>query len=387
MPTMFLFIYFLMMPAIIIWACIQFSAIRKIGIVLLCYFAGLFIGNVFDLSHIPPADLETFSGIMIMIALPLLLFSLNIRSWFSELAGKALLSMILAITSVTIIVGVLTFFYSERYAEEAYQLAGLSVGVYTGGTPNLASIQAALDVNSDLFAVFLAYDTVLSLLFIVFVLTIGRSVFQLILPRFKQQNESANNNGDIAEIEDITLYKDLIKPSYLKYLLGALLLSIILFAISFGISSFFASSMQTAVIILCITTFGVAISLIDRVRQIPRTFSFGMYFIYIFCIIIGSMTRLENLSFVNGDIFIYVGTAIFGSMLLHALFCKIFSIDTDTFLVTSTAAICSPPFIPLVAASIKNPSVILSGLSMGILGYIAGNYLGISIGLLFRSWI
>jgi uncharacterized membrane protein len=49
------------------------------------------------------------------------------------------------------------------------------------------------------------------------------------------------------------------------------------------------------------------------------------------------------------------------------------------------SAVCSPPFVPAVAAALKNKSIIISGLTTGIVGYAIGNYLGISLAYLFRS--
>ena len=79
-----------------------------------------------------------------------------------------------------------------------------------------------------------------------------------------------------------------------------------------------------------------------------------------------------------------VGT-IGGSLLLHCLLCRALRSDSDTFMVTSVAAVCSPPFVPMMARALGNPSTILSGMTTGIIGYALGNYLGIGLALLLRS--
>ena len=60
-------------------------------------------------------------------------------------------------------------------------------------------------------------------------------------------------------------------------------------------------------------------------------------------------------------------------------------VDADTYIVTSVAAIASPPFVPLIARALGNPAAILSGITTGIIGYALGNYIGISLGLLLKS--
>ena len=82
----------------------------------------------------------------------------------------------------------------------------------------------------------------------------------------------------------------------------------------------------------------------------------------------------------------FVLFCIFGSLLLHALLCRIFKIDTDTMIITSTSAICSPPFVPVVANALKNKEIILSGLYTGIIGYAIGNYLGISFSYFLKAF-
>ena len=58
---------------------------------------------------------------------------------------------------------------------------------------------------------------------------------------------------------------------------------------------------------------------------------------------------------------------------------RLAGIDADTVLITSTAAICSPPFVPLTAAAIGNRDLIAPGITTGILGYALGNYLGVFV--------
>jgi uncharacterized membrane protein len=49
-----------------------------------------------------------------------------------------------------------------------------------------------------------------------------------------------------------------------------------------------------------------------------------------------------------------------------------------------TALTYSPPFVPTVAGALKNKDVIISGLTIGILGYAFGTYLGILVGTVLK---
>ena len=70
--------------------------------------------------------------------------------------------------------------------------------------------------------------------------------------------------------------------------------------------------------------------------------------------------------------------------MLHSFLSWIFRINTDDFIMTSTALSNSPPFVPVVAAALKNKEVMVPGMIIGVLGYAIGNYLGVAIAYLLR---
>jgi uncharacterized membrane protein len=56
-------------------------------------------------------------------------------------------------------------------------------------------------------------------------------------------------------------------------------------------------------------------------------------------------------------------------------------------MISSTAAICSPPFVGVTAMAIKRPSLIAPGITAGLMGYALGNYLGILVFKLFGLFV
>ena len=75
----------------------------------------------------------------------------------------------------------------------------------------------------------------------------------------------------------------------------------------------------------------------------------------------------------------YILFVIFGSLIVQIILSKILKLDGDTTLVTSVALINSPPFVPLVAALLGNKDIIVLGITVGLLGYMLGNYLGLAV--------
>ena len=64
---------------------------------------------------------------------------------------------------------------------------------------------------------------------------------------------------------------------------------------------------------------------------------------------------------------------------MQTIFARILRIDADMMVISSVTYINSPPFVPMMSAAMKNKDVLVPGLSIGIIGYDAGNYLGFRI--------
>ncbi|MBN2079490.1 MAG: DUF819 family protein [Spirochaetes bacterium] len=386
MPVPIVIALYILFPALVIYLCYRYPRVNKIGAVVICYLAGIALGNAGVLPKAVFPVQDSLSEVSVVIALPLLLFSMDVRKW-ARLAGKTLLAMLLA-TIAIIIVAVAGYFLVRPYAGDAWQLAALAIGVYTGGTPNLAAIKTALNVESTRFVIVHTYDTVVSIIYIIFCITIARRIFGVILPPFVKASRGEGEGGGTGglETEDIRAYADIFSRKVLPGLLAALGIAAGIVGFSVFIGSLLPKDYSTSFIILLITTLGIAASFVPRIRAIARTFQFGMYVIYIFCFTVASMASFKALVNIDTAIMLFIVFSIFGSMALHALLCAAFKIDTDTFIVVSASAICSPPLVPVVVDGLKNREVLLSGLTTGIIGYAIGNYLGISLGIALRTF-
>ncbi len=379
-PTPLLILIYFFGPVLILWLCQKYTLVNKIGSVILAYLFGIILGNIGVLPEGAAALQDTMSGATVAVALPLLLFSLDVRAWLHT-AGKAIISMLGATVLVIMVAGVGSWIVQDGVAN-AWQFGGMAIGLYTGGTPNLAAIKTALDVDSTQYIMMHTYDAVNGIIYLIFVMSIGQRVFNKFLPKFKSSLISdPMGDGD----ENIHSYVGIFVPKIVKGLLGGLGISILILAVSVGTSELIPEEYSTAAVMLLITTLGIASSFVKPIRNIEKTFQFGMYFILAFSLIVGSMANLEQLVNINWSMMFFVNFIVFGTMLLHAVFCKLMKIDTDTFLITSVSAVCSPPFVPVVAKALNNKEVILSGLTTGIIGYAIGNYLGVAFAYIFRA--
>lgn len=383
MEKILLIVFYVLAPLAILHICHRYRWVNKLGAVVIAYIVGLILGNIGLLPRIESsaAVQDILTTLTIPLAIPLLLFSVDIRKWFS-VAGTTMLSMVFALTGVLSMVVLGYFLFSGHGISDLWKVSGMLVGVYTGGTPNLASIKFALDVDETIYVVTHTYDLIIGVFYLLFMLTVGQRFFLKFLPAYRHIEPEETRFEDFDGMDP---YQGIFKKEIFIPLAKAFGLSVLIFAIGGGVSLIIPESAQMAVVILLITTLGILASLIPSVNRTEKTFELGMYLILVFSIVVASMADIQRFAAASPSILLYVTLAVFGSLIVQVILSKIFKVDADTVMITSTAFICSPPFVPVVAAALKNKEIIVSGLTVGIIGYAVGNYLGVMIAILLRG--
>ncbi|WP_419810348.1 DUF819 family protein [Bacterioplanoides sp.] len=388
-------IMYLSIPALLVFLCQRFPLLDKIGVVVLSFGFGILLSASLDFSvWIDPQSLTNLqtniSEIAIALALPMLVFSIDVRHSLT-MAGDTMKSMAVALISVMLISFIGAWLFHGQL-NHIWQIAGMSVGAYTGGGPNMAAIKTAIKADQSVFITMTSYDILLSALYLIFVMTLAKPLFSLFLRSFQasetqQSSDKGQNHFSHLADETANSYKVLTQIKTLPQTLQVLLISAGCVGGAVGISALFPPSMSSAVTIIAITSLGLGTSFIPYIRQLANSFQLGMYLILVFCFTMGTMTDTSILTNLNLDLFAYIGFILLGSLVLQAMICKLMDIDTDTFLITSSAAIMSVPFIPVIAGALKNREIIIPGFAAAILGYVIGNYLGIAVAYATRSML
>ncbi len=371
MPLPILIITYLLSPALILYLCQQHKWMDNVGAVLWAYLLGLAIGN-FDLLPDNAAKAQDLITLLtVTLSIPLMLFSSNIRDW-KTMAGSAIKSLLAGVFAVILAI-LLGFVVLQNSGIEAPEkIGGMLVGVYTGGTPNLAALKLMLDVDNDTYLTLHTYDMLVSFVFLVFMITVGQRVLGLILPK-KIEFGTKDNKHESAESRTFTTKEKLRSVAF------SLLIATIIFGIAGALSLLFDQSHQMVIVILTITTLGIAASFNRKINRTPLSFDTGMYLILIFSVVVASMVDIQSFITEPPRVFYYILFAVFVSLILHVLISRLFKVDVDTTIVVSTSLICSPAFVPFVATAIKNKKVILGGITAGLIGFVIGNYLGFAI--------
>lgn len=417
MEMVLLALFYVLTPLLILYLTYRSSIADKIGAVIIAYAVGLILGNIGLIPSpgallnevmltqpkisLPEVESLQASGeitsrdvvafrvyklrdllmtITILLAIPLMLFSTNIQQW-KKVAGKTLISMVVGLVSVVVVIVAGFFIFQGSGINDLWKVSGMLIGVYTGGTPNLASIKMALDVDAETYILTHTYDLIVGVFYLAFLISVGQKVFLKFLPKFPVLAQANDLDDGKTEKEP---FLSPIRREKLLPLLKAFGVAIIIFGVAVGLSELVPDNAVMAVVILGITTLGIIASLIPAINKIDKTFDAGIYLILIFSIVVASMADIKNLAGISVGLLGYVTLAVFGSLFLHLFFSKLFKIDADTTIITSTAFICSPAFVPVIAGALGNRQIVVSGMTIGIIGYAIGNYLGVTIAYLLK---
>jgi uncharacterized membrane protein len=378
--------FYFLFPVLALFLAGRFTFFKRLSAVLLCYLVGLLAGNIHNIFGFTYNNLASLKNLQeylfifsIALALPLLFFSVNIKKWFFT-SGKPMLSFGLQVIAVIIAVVTGFIIFRNYLGMETWKISGMLIGVYTGGTVNLASIGVALNTDKTLIASLQLSDMAISAIYILIIFT----VLKPLLLRFLKPYRKVESVLYVNELPEYASYGGMFKKQNIGKLGGAFALALAIVCCGVGVALILPEDFALIAAVLIVCTLGIVFSLIPAIRKIPMTYQLGQYFILIFCLVVASMADIREFLTVTPVIIIYVTWAVFVSLILHSVLAYFFKVDADTVIVTSAAGILSPPFIPMVAEAIKNRELIVSGIMTGILGWVIGTYLGIGVSLLVK---
>ena len=372
---------FSLAPAGVMWLCRKVSVLGKLGPIMVLYALGIGVANI---PFMPRAEMaviqDILPNVLIPLAIPMMLYGCKFTGKAAGLQVKVVLS---GVVSVSLAVALGYWVFGKSLPEGA-QIGGIITGMYTGGTVNAAALQAVFGVESETFILINSYDILISLLYFVFLFAFGIKMFR----RLYGEDAVREDVSAVAEEDNVAGYREARENSYsrlatkdgLLQLRKILALTVGVAAVSAGVAMLFPGGYFMIAFILMITTLGVACSFLPAVKKFDVSYDAGMYLIYIFSITIASMADFSTLSLESGvGLLGFMAVAVFISLGLHALLCRLMKVDADSMTISSVAFINSPPFVPMVSAAMKNRDALVTGLAAGIVGYAIGNHLGVLI--------
>ena len=371
---------YVLVPLLIIEGFKRWKWVQTLGTVVLAYAVGI-IASLCGVFHFQDPEVAvSFSkmqsmmmNVAVPLAIPLMLFNCDFKLWTKALpkTAWALVGGILAVL-VSVVSG---YFIFRNHIPEPAKVSGMMTGIYTGGTMNFNALGASLGVDKSVMAIVLAFEMVITTPYIFFLLGGGYKIFRKLLP-FKDITHKGRTDEEEVETADVENYQGMLEKKNFWGMLKGLGLSVVFLAIGAGLALLITGTLNELVVILTITTLAIIASFFKKVRELPKTFELGMFFILVFSVIVASMFDINSVN--GGSLYIggFVLWIMFMSMILHLIFCRIAKVSGDLFCVSQVGLLCSPPFVPPIVGAMKNKKVLISGIVVGLVGYAAGTYLG-----------
>lgn len=376
---------YILFPVLIILLFSKVKWTQKIGTVMMAYAVGIIIAltGILPTGTEPGAEQlaswqKLLMNITVPLAIPLMLFNSDFKLWTKSLP-KTMAVLLGGIFSVLVALVAGYFVFRNQDVPQFEKVAAMMTGIYTGGTMNFNSLGLALDVDPSLIVLTLTFEEIVTFPFILFIVAGGYKLFRKLLPY--PDAASAEEVPAEMHLEDDSFenYKGMFKRGTFGKMMLGLLLSVLFLAIGAGLSLLLTHKLNELVVILTITTLSIIASFSQKVRDLPKTFELGMFFILIFSVAVASQFNIYAINRSTLTIMWYILFVMLISIVLHIIICRIFKVNGDLFTVGHISLLCSPPFVPPIVEALGNRKVLLSGIVIGLVGYAIGNYLGVAI--------
>lgn len=379
-------------PVLVDHACRRWKWLDAVGPIIVLYALGLAAG----LLGLRSQAQELVTTVTLPLAIPLILFGNSLKGQLKG-ARDTVMAFFSCLSAAVIAVVV-----SYLIFRPAGEVAGMVAGCATGGTMNMAAVKMALGVEDSVFVLLNTYDMAVSFVYMLSLLAFGIRLSRKVLPRKTMPVLSGTMpavhgkdgripvdhgtcppaggaNPGIAESDSPSHHGGMRRPT-LGDRAFLLMVSAGCCGIGYAATLLFSPDVMMMVFILVLTALGIGLSFVPKVSKCPGSNDMGMYLIYAFSFTVASMADFCNMSIgENGRLLAFFACVVFGSLLLHMLFSWILKIDADTAVIASNAFVNAPPSVPVISSAMKNPKALTAGLTIGIVGYAIGTYLGIFI--------
>lgn len=380
---------YVLAPVIIILLYGRYSWVKKIGTVILAYAIGIIMALC---GLIPTGDAAgaqemgkistMLMNLCVPIAIPLMLFNSDFKLWTKSLP-KTFVVLITGLVAIVIAVIAGYFVFRNAGISDFDKVAAMMTGIYTGGTMNFFALGSALEVDQSVIVIAYTFEMIVTFPFILFIVGGGYKFFRKLLPKTGTEI-SELGQGEELNVKDDSFeeYRGMLSKGVFGKMMLGLLLSIGMLAVGAGLSLLITGKLNELVIILTITTLAIAASFSSKIRNLPKTFELGMFFILIFSVVVASEFDIYSIDTSALSVMGFIAFILLVALCIHLILCRIFKVEGDLFVVGQVGLLCSPPFIPPVVGAMGNRKVLISGIVIGLVGYAVGTYLGLMMVLL-----
>lgn len=332
-------------------------------------------------------------SVIVPLAIPLLLFQINLKKLFRE-SGRLLLMFL--ISSIGTIAGTtLAFFALREHIPMLDKIAAMFSASYIGGGVNFAAMAAKFETPGELVSASVVADNLtMAVLFIVLIIIPTMSFFR---KRYKTPH--------IDEVEsragkDENLAKSYWKPKQISLLDIALAVGIAftIVLVAKKLSQYFdmripsgdnvgflwnlANGLFGDMYLMLTTLTFLALLLFPRFfERLQGSQEIGTYLIHIFFVVIGIPASIPLIIEQAPLLFVFAVTIVIINVVISLVFGKLLRFDLEEIMLAINANAGGPTTAAALAIAKGWQNLVGPILIVGTFGYIVGNYVGTVMGL------
>ena len=338
----------------------------------------LSMSGVIPVASNPKIKVEVYDLIFsyfIPISIPMMLMGSNITRIIRE-GGKLLVAFLIG--ALGVILGSFLAFYIINLGDDSGNTAGVIAATLIGGSMNFIATGEILNFSTHpLFSATIAVDNFAANAYVLLLFAVPSMTF---LARFFVKPKVENTQAIEKNLNDKTY------PITMERIAISVLIAVVIASVGSLISDIiqkvYSTRMSTSILIITVLAVLVANLFPKRLKKLEDTaFSIGLWMMYVFLAAIGASTNLSDM--------LHVGPAVLGFymiiMLFHFIFLvslsRLFKLDVYEVIISSAANIMGPSVAAPMAASLGQKKLITPAILVGILGYVIGTFIGVSIAM------
>lgn len=391
---------------IVVWASVsiyleqRYSWASKISGAIIALIGAIVLSNTGIIPTESPVY-DSIWGVIIPLAIPLLLFHVNIKKIWRE-SGKLLIIFLLS--SIGTVAGtIISFFLLKDHIPYLDKIGAMMSASYIGGGVNFAAMAAKFEAPGELVSATVVADNLMMAIYFVILMIIPTLSFfrkRYNIPHVLEVESGGSAEDGKTLAESFWKRKDI----SLKDIALSVGTAFLLVIISFKIAEFFdklipadenASLMMNLIngllgdkyLMLTTITFIILGLFPKYFDKINGSQEIGTYLIYLFFVVIGIPASIPLIIKNAPLLLVFVFIIVMINMIISLVAGKLLKANLEDILLASNANIGGPTTAAALAIAKGWKNLIGPILVVGTLGYIIGNYVGTLLGFWFSSFI
>lgn len=391
---------------LIVWASVsiyleqRYSWASKISGAIIALIGAIFLSN----TGIIPTESPVYDsvwGVIVPLAIPLLLFHVNIKKIWKE---SSKLLVIFLLSSIGTVAGtIISFFLLKDHIPYLDKIGAMMSASYIGGGVNFAAMAAKFEAPGELVSATVVADNLMMAIYFIILMIIPTLAFfrkRYSIPHVLEVESGNTNESGQTLAESFWKRKDISLKDIALSVGTAFLLVIISFKIAGFFDTLIPSGEDASILfnllnglvgdkylVLTTITF-IVLGLFPRYfDNINGSQEIGTYLIYIFFVVIGIPASIPLIIKNAPLLLLFVFIIVLINMIVSLIAGKLLKANLEDILLASNANIGGPTTAAALAIAKGWKDLIGPILVVGTIGYIIGNYVGTVLGLWFSTMV